>query len=241
MRWLADCSPAAITEVLRAVAPELSGHEIVVRESLGEQDPQWWLGSAVVGERFVARPAWSQPAALRLAHEVGVLTALLREASVPFLPEVVASSTDPVLLVTRLVPGTALFDVVDTIGRDHAGRQLASFLAGMHHPKTLEQVEGLVGELPPALLPPAATSTIRGRFGKWIRPDQVGTVMRWCDWADDVLAAPRPAVLVHADLHGGNQVWKDGELRVVSTSKQPGPLSRSTTCAPFRGQGQASN
>jgi len=57
--------------------------------------------------------AWSRPAALRLAHEIGVLTALAREPPVPFLPEVEASSTDP---------------------PDRAGQQLACFLAALHHP-----------------------------------------------------------------------------------------------------------
>jgi aminoglycoside phosphotransferase (APT) family kinase protein len=237
MRWLPDCSPAAITEALRAVAPELSGQEIVVREAVGEEDPQWWAASAVVGERFVAKFAWSQPAALRLAHEVCILTALTHEPAVMFLPEVVASSTDPVLLVIRRVPGTALFDIVDRIDRDHAGRQLASFLTGLHHPETLEQVEGLVGDLPPALLQPATTSTIRYRFGNWVRPDQVGTVMRWCDWADDVLASPRPTVLVHGDLHGGNQVWHDDELRVVVDFETAGTAEPEYDLRAFPGTG----
>jgi aminoglycoside phosphotransferase (APT) family kinase protein len=39
--------------------------------------------------------------------------------------------------------------------------------------------------------------------------------MRWCDWADTVLASPGPAVLVHGDLHGDNQVWDHGEFRLV--------------------------
>ena len=39
--------------------------------------------------------------------------------------------------------------------------------------------------------------------------------MRWCDWADAVLASPGPAVLVHGDLHGDNQVWDRDELRLV--------------------------
>lgn len=238
MRWLENCSAGAVAEALRTVAPELSGAEIVVRESVGEEpDPQWWAASAAVGERFVAKFAWSEPAALRVAHEVGVLTALLRERSVPFLPEVVASSTDPVLLVTRRVPGTALFDIVDSIDRDHAGRQLASFLAALHHPETLEQVESLVGELPPALLPPATTDTIREGFGKWIQPDQVRGVMRWCDWADDVLASPRPTVLVHADLHGGNQVWQDGELRAVVDFETVGTAEPEYDLRAFPGTG----
>ena len=30
-----------------------------------------------------------------------------------------------------------------------------------------------------------------------------------------VLGSPVPAVLVHGDLHGNNQVWDRGELRLV--------------------------
>ena len=39
--------------------------------------------------------------------------------------------------------------------------------------------------------------------------------MRWCDWADAVLTSPGPAVLVHGDLHGDNQVWDHDKLRLV--------------------------
>ena len=54
---------------------------------------------------------------------------------------------------------------------------------------------------------------MRERLGTWIRPDQRRTVVRWCDWADAVLGSPGPAVLVHGDLHGDNQVWDRDELR----------------------------
>jgi aminoglycoside phosphotransferase (APT) family kinase protein len=213
---LDEGSPAAIAAALRQVAPALGDYPIAVRESLGEDDPLWWSGSAVVGERFVVKFAWSRPAALRLAHEIGVLAALAREpAAVPFLPEVVASSTDPLLLVTRLVPGEALFDVVDSLDRDQVGRQLGHFLAELHSSATRERVEAVVGRLAPAALQPATTDALRDGFVKWARPDQRAAVVRWCDWADDVLATPRSTVLVHADLHGGNQVWDGGHLRVV--------------------------
>lgn len=33
----------------------------------------------------------------------------------------------------------------------------------------------------------------------------------WCDWCDAVLAAAGPAMLVHGD----NQVWEAGTLRLV--------------------------
>jgi hypothetical protein len=75
-----------------------------------------------LGDRFFVKFAWSRPAALRLAREIGVLTALAREPTVPFLPEVVASSADPLLMITRRVPGTSLFEIAGSIDPDHAGR-----------------------------------------------------------------------------------------------------------------------
>ena len=53
------------------------------------------------------------------------------------------------------------------------------------------------------------------RLGRWVRQGQHQAVIRWCDWADAVLGSPGPAVLVHGDLHGDNQVWDHDALRVV--------------------------
>ena len=129
--------------------------------------------------------------------------------------EVVAVSTDPVLLVTRIVPGVSLFEVIDSIDRDRAGEQLARFLAALHDPVARQRTEAVIGKLTGTHLPPATPGTLRERFGRWIRPDQRRTITRWCDWADAVLASPGPAVLVHGDLHGDNQVWHHDELRLV--------------------------
>jgi aminoglycoside phosphotransferase (APT) family kinase protein len=216
MRWLADGSAAALGEAVRVVAPELSGCPLTVDEPVAGDDPVWHASSAVIGDRFIAKFAWSRPAALRIAREIGVLVALAREPAVPYLPEVVASSTDPLLLITRIVPGTSLFEVADSIDRDRAGLQLASFLAALHEPAARERAEAAVGGLSGAVLPPATTTILRDRLARWIRPGQRRTVVRWCDWADAVLAAPaQAAVLVHGDLHGDNQVWDRGELRLV--------------------------
>jgi hypothetical protein len=95
MKWLAERSAAALREAIRAAAPELSGYPVTIPDPAGQADPMWWSSAASVGEEFIAKFAWSHPAALRLAHEIGVLTALAREPTVPFLPEVVADSTDP--------------------------------------------------------------------------------------------------------------------------------------------------
>jgi hypothetical protein len=63
------------------VAPELSGFpvSVPVPDPAAKADPLWWSSSTVVGWRFIVKFAWSRPAALRLAHEIGVLTALTRE------------------------------------------------------------------------------------------------------------------------------------------------------------------
>jgi len=222
MTWLAECSATALRDALRVVAPQLSDYSITIPEPVAaaQVNPLWWSSSAVLdgaapGDRCIAKFAWSRPAAVGLAHEIGTLTALTREPRVPFLPDLVASGTDPLLLVTRFVPGASLFEVVDSIDRDHAGEQLARFLAALHAPASRERVETAIGGLSGAHVPPATTQVLRDRFGTWIRPDQQRTVSRWCDWADAVLASPGPAVLVHGDLHGDNQVWDHGVLRLV--------------------------
>lgn len=120
MQWLAECSAAALRAALGVVAPELSGYPVTVPGPAGKQDPLYHSGCVPLGDRFFVKFAWSRPAALRLAREIGVLTALAREPKVPFLPEVVASSADPLLMITRRVPGTSLFEVAGSIDPDHA-------------------------------------------------------------------------------------------------------------------------
>jgi aminoglycoside phosphotransferase (APT) family kinase protein len=176
-------------------------------------DPVWRSATAALGTEFMVKFAWSRPAALGLAREAGVLTAL--DSTVPFLPEVVTASRDPLLLVTRRVPGRSLFDIADTTDRDGAGEQLATFLAALHHPAARERAEAAVGQLDGVQLPPASTGRLRDRFGRWSRPDQRDGILRWCHWADTVLADPASDVLVHGDLHGDNQVWDGGRLKVV--------------------------
>lgn len=206
------------------VAPELSEDPVTVSapDPAAQADPLWWSSSTVVGGRFHVKFAWSRPAAHRLAHEIGVLAALASEPGVPFLPKVVASSTQPVLLVTELVPGVSLLEVIASIHPDQAGQQLACFLAALHHPAACQRTEAELGELTGALLPPPTTGALREWFGQWIRPDQRRLIMRWCDWADAVLDSPGPSVLVHGDLHGDNQVWDGDTLRLVADFETAG-------------------
>jgi hypothetical protein len=154
VKWLDECSPAALREAVGVVAPELSGYPVTLPRPAGKHDPLYHSGCMPLGDRFFVKFAWSRPAALRLAREIGVLTALAREPTVPFLPEVVASSADPLLMITRRVPGTSLFDVAGLIDPDHAARQLVRFLAAWHHPAARQRAEAAVGTLTGAQLPP---------------------------------------------------------------------------------------
>lgn len=216
MRWLAEGSVTALAGALREVAPELAGYPVVIPGGTDVgPDPRWWASSASIGTEFVAKFAWSRTAALRVQHEICVLTALA--PVVPHLPEVVVGSTDPLLLVTRRVPGTSLFAVADSIDRDDAGLQLARFLAAFHDPVARTRLEAEIGPVP-AARPLPATAVLRDRFAAWVDPERHRSVLRWCDWSDAVLAEPGlggPEVLVHADLHGDNQVWDQGKLRLV--------------------------
>ena len=78
---------------------------------------------------------------------------------------------------------------------------------------------------------------MRERLGTWVRPDQRRTVVRWCDWADAVLDAPGPAVLVHGDLHGDNQVWDRDELRLVVDFENIGAAEPEYELRAFPGPG----
>jgi aminoglycoside phosphotransferase (APT) family kinase protein len=133
---------------------------------------------------------------------------------------VVAVSTDPVLIVTRVVPGTPLtgagIATLDDAGSDRVAADLAAFLAGLHDPSVLDEVRQAAPVVAPE--PQADTTSLRERFGRWVTAKQRDAVIGWCDWVDAVLADPGPSeVLVHGDLHGHNQVWdlKAPALRAV--------------------------
>src|SRR5262249_37715209 len=122
--------------------------------------------------------------------------------------------------VTGLGAGASLFEVIDSIDRERAGRQLARFLATLHHPVARERAEAAVGKLTGAHLPPATTAALRERFAPLARPGQRQIIMRWCDWADAVLTSPVRAGMVPRALHGDTQVW-DHAKPGLSADLQP--------------------
>jgi aminoglycoside phosphotransferase (APT) family kinase protein len=234
--WLPAPSAAAVAGALRVIAPELAGLPVTMPGLSGRDDPVFQMTSAALGDDFVVKFAWSQPAARFVEHQIAVLRALARPPAVPCLPEVVAAGTSPLILVTRRVRGTSLFDAVNRIDRDHAGAQLARFLAALHGEQARRRAEAAIGPVP-AWYPLVSTSALRERFGPLVTPGQHRAVRRWCDWADQVLARPVPQVLVHGDLHGDNQVWSAGDLRAVLDFENAGLAEPEYELRAFPGPG----
>ena len=132
MRWLREPSAAAVADALRMAVPDLAGLPVTIPSLAGQDDPVWQMPAAALGEDYIVKFAWSRAAARFVLHQIRILEMLAVERAVPYLPEVVAAGTSPLILVTRRARGTSLFKVVDGIGRDHAARQLARFLAALH-------------------------------------------------------------------------------------------------------------
>ncbi|MBA3264825.1 MAG: aminoglycoside phosphotransferase family protein [Nocardioidaceae bacterium] len=207
---MAGQSASELRSALRRVLPGLDAEPIVVHRSEGRADPRWHSATAVIDDAFVAKFAWSRVAAVRIHREGEILVALRSAAPHLRLPEVVATSSDPTLLVTRLVSGAPLrsseIAALDNAGLDRAAAEIGGFLAELHDPAVLAQVRRVAPMAVPE--PQADTEVLRQRFGNWVSDQQRETVLCWCDWTDTVLGRPSPPhVLVHGDLHGYNQVW----------------------------------
>jgi len=230
MSWLPGPSPAAVADALRGVAPALAGLPVTIPGRAGQDDPVFQMSSAALGDDFVVKFAWSQAAARFIQHQITILETLALEPAVPYLPVVVAAGTSPLILVTRRVRGTSLFEAVDGIDRDQAGGQLARFLAVLHSDETRRRAEAAVG-LVPAWYPLVTTAALRERFGRLVTPGQQRAVERWCDWADEVLAPPVSRVLVHGTCMVITRSGPPGNCRWSSTSRTPAWPSRSTSCA----------
>jgi aminoglycoside phosphotransferase (APT) family kinase protein len=216
-----DGSVGALRGALGVVVPGLADERIVLGPQIPGNPRAYWRGAARVGEGHVAKFAWSAEAAARLEHELTVMP-LLRELapSVP-LPEIVASSRDPLLLVTRSVPGVPCAGPpLDRGATDTIPVQLAEALAALHAPAVRD---GLTAS-PDITLgdpePQSRTQDLRQRVaGAIVTGERARRVRTWCDWIDDLQGGPAPdPVVVHGDLHGHNLVIsEDGErLRLVA-------------------------
>ncbi len=194
LTWMAEPSTGELRAALRRVVPELARESIALHPEPKQVDRTWHSGSALIGGGFVAKFAWSRTAAARIHREGQVLLALRSAAPQLQLPEVVATSTDPVLVVTRVVPGAPLTGAEVTALDDPASQQvaaeLAAFLTRLHGPSVLDKVRQAAPIVAPE--PQADTESLRERFGSWVSAAKRDAVIGWCDWVDASSAARAP-------------------------------------------------
>ncbi len=214
LSWLADGSVASLRATLVAVVPFLAEAEIRLNDRVVTDNAEFFQGSAVVGGAYLVKFAWSEAPARRLAHEAAVLTVLgSREPPLP-VPEVVASSSAPAILVTRRVAGQAVGQAeLDRLARTQLADDLGRFLAALHRPEILDATLAAgVAALGPE--PQASTDSIRIGFAKLVAQEHLGAMRRLCDFADDVLLDPGGTSLLHGDLHVFNLVCTPGTGRL---------------------------
>lgn len=103
--WLREGWIEEVRTAVAVAAPELAGEAIAMAPRLPGNPPLYWRGTARVGDRFLAKFAWSAEAAVGVDRELRLLR-LLRELapSLP-VPEIVVASRDPLLFLTRYAPG----------------------------------------------------------------------------------------------------------------------------------------
>ncbi len=219
LTWLADPTEASLRSALDSAAPELAGLALWMNPALVSSNPLWWSATAVVDNSFLVKFAWSKVRALRLWREGVVLRRLRRIRPALPIPEVVVVSTHPVLVATRMVPGVPLggewaWELAGSQA-EQMGRQVGTFLAQLHALDAAQVLDGLPVVDP---TPQGDTEVLRRRFPALVDHRRGALVQAWCEWVDAVLSdeSPSPAVFVHGDLHGYNQVWDQAERRLVA-------------------------
>jgi aminoglycoside phosphotransferase (APT) family kinase protein len=225
--WLNSPSQEELGRAIGQVMPKLPQRSLLLKDRVVTNDPRYFQGSAILDGSYVIKFAWSEIPARRIVHEGRVLAALAEARRVLAIPALVATSTAPALLVTKLVRGEPLsWKGANEVKGDQRLRLvegLAGFLALLHDQATLSAVQndGIGLEMP---LPQATTSEIRSRFGKFVKRSQFALVDQWCDWAEEILAEPSGTSMLHGDLHGYNVVWdpQSGALQLVADFESAG-------------------
>src|SRR6202035_2889718 len=180
LTWIAMRSPEAVQNGLAIFAPALAGLDVRLVDRVVTDDPEYFQGSAVLGERYVVKFAWAEAPARRMVHEAGVLSVLAACDEPLPVPQLIASSSDPAMLVTFLVPGDPLVDPdqLEPSRRNRLADDLGRFLAHLHRPDTLHSaVVAGVEAHPPE--PQGDTTILRERFPRLVSDRQADEVRRF--------------------------------------------------------------
>lgn len=203
---------------LEGLAPDLAHLPITQNERFPQSNPLYWSASAVIDRRFVVKYAWSEVRAWRLWRE-GVLLQRLRALDETLaVPEVAVVSRRPALVITHLVEGAPLSwewaSALSDEDNERVAEELATFLVRLHRIPARELLADLPDSHP---TPQGDTERLRQRYPDFVDERRGALVRSWCEWVDDVLDRPNlPAVVVHGDLHGYNQVWDPDSVRLAS-------------------------
>jgi aminoglycoside phosphotransferase (APT) family kinase protein len=225
--WLTSPSLEELRWAIGQLLPELPLRTLVLNDRVVTSNPRFFQGSAILDGAYIVKFAWSEPPARRIVHEGRVLAVLAEACGGLAVPRLVATATDPALLVTRLVRGEPMrWEGANEVSGERRLRfveGLAGFLALLHDQATLAAVreDGIGLEMPE---PQATTSEIRDRFEKFVKRSQLSLVEQWCDWVDETLGEPSGTSLLHGDLHGYNIVWNppSGALQLVADFESAG-------------------
>jgi aminoglycoside phosphotransferase (APT) family kinase protein len=189
-------------------------------------NPDFFQGSGFIDNRFVVKFAWSEPAARRIAHEGDVLEVLGSVRSLP-VPDLIAWSRTPAIVVTRLVSGVPLgLDMASKWPAEQRLRvvdDLARFLVVLHDDTTLNALQNAAIHLVRPV-PQADTDTLRARLVRYLDSRERDLVLAWCERIDTVLADPVNETVLHGDLHAYNMVVDptNGALRLVADFETAG-------------------
>lgn len=199
-----------LRQSLATVRPDLAGLPIALALHTEQSNPHWQRASAFVGDDWVAKFAWTDAAAERLRAEIALRRALTgHDTGIP-VPELVAASDEPALLISRRVPGSPVTGAAIARLAPHErldlARSVAETLRALHAPSVLTLVRD-AGLSLAAPTPQADTDTLRQRFPRLVDDRRAAWVERWLDWVDAVLGEPLDtAVFLHGDFHGHNLV-----------------------------------
>ena len=171
---------------------------------------EWCRTTAIVGDRFAVKFAWTEEAADELQREAAIQRALATTAV--STAELVTTSTTPTLIVCRVVDGRPLtYDDAGRFSRAEVrrvaqamARQLTAF-----HEQDLGTALAVEGVVIGAASPQASSDELRDRLPTLLPEAIWQRTERLLARVDTVLARPESAAVVHGDWHGYNLVFDD--------------------------------